>query len=139
MAEERWQDVGPADELRTRAVSRVRAGTTPIALVYKDGTWSAISGVCNHAGGPLGEGRLDGDYVVCPWHNWRFHRRTGEGEPGFEDDRVPSYATKARTGASSSTPTPARPDTRTRTSLTRWLVQSGASPARSGWPDSPRR
>jgi len=25
-------------------------------------------------GGPLGEGRLNGDYIVCPWHQWTFHR-----------------------------------------------------------------
>jgi len=31
--------------------------TTPIALVYRDGAWSAISGVCNHTGGQLA-GRL---------------------------------------------------------------------------------
>ena len=55
MAEERWQDVGPAEELRARAVTPVRAGSTPVALVYKDGAWSAISGVCNHVGGPLGD------------------------------------------------------------------------------------
>ncbi len=33
MAEERWLDVGPSEELRARAVTPVRAGTTPIALV----------------------------------------------------------------------------------------------------------
>jgi multimeric flavodoxin WrbA len=37
---------------------------------------------------------VDGDYVKCPWHNWKFHRVTGFGEPGFEDDRVPQYELK---------------------------------------------
>jgi multimeric flavodoxin WrbA len=49
-------------------------------------------------GGPLGQGKLDGEYVVCPWHNWKFHFRTGEGEPGFEEDRVPSFAVKVEGG-----------------------------------------
>jgi len=98
MAEEKWVDVGPVEALRAKLVSSVRAGTTPIALVYRDGEFCAISGACNHTGGPLGEGRLDGDYVVCPWHNWKFHFRTGEGEPGFEEDRVPTYATKLEGG-----------------------------------------
>ena len=80
MAEEKWCDVGSADELARRAVTPVRAGSTPIALVWRESEFSAISGACNHVGGPLGEGRLDGDYVVFPWHNWKFHRRTGEGE-----------------------------------------------------------
>jgi nitrite reductase/ring-hydroxylating ferredoxin subunit/multimeric flavodoxin WrbA len=98
MAEEKWVDVGSAEELAGNTITPVLAGTTPIALVHRDGAFTAISGVCNHVGGPLGEGRLDGDYVVCPWHNWKFHYRTGEGEPGFEEDRVPSYATKLENG-----------------------------------------
>ncbi len=64
----------------------------------KDGEFSAISGICNHAGGPLGEGKLDGDYVVCPWHYWKFHCRTGEGEPGYEDDRVPAHDVRVENG-----------------------------------------
>jgi hypothetical protein len=53
---------------------------------------------CNHVGGPLGEGRLDGDYVTCPWHQWKFHRATGKGEPGFEEDAVPAYPVKVENG-----------------------------------------
>jgi nitrite reductase/ring-hydroxylating ferredoxin subunit/multimeric flavodoxin WrbA len=98
MAEESWIDVGSVQTLRAQPVTAVRVGTTPVALVFRDGEFTAISGACNHTGGPLGEGRLDGDYVVCPWHNWKFHFRTGEGEPGFEEDRVPSYATKVQDG-----------------------------------------
>jgi multimeric flavodoxin WrbA len=49
-------------------------------------------------GGPLGEGRLDGDYIVCPWHGWKFHRATGVGEPGFEADRVPAFPIKVEGG-----------------------------------------
>jgi nitrite reductase/ring-hydroxylating ferredoxin subunit/multimeric flavodoxin WrbA len=98
MAEEKWQDVGSAEELGKQPITPVQAGSTKIAVVCRDGSFTAISGVCNHVGGPLGEGRLDGDYVVCPWHNWKFHYRTGEGEPGFEEDRVPSYATKVVDG-----------------------------------------
>jgi nitrite reductase/ring-hydroxylating ferredoxin subunit/multimeric flavodoxin WrbA len=98
MAEEKWQDIGSAEELAKRTVTAIRVGTTPLALVCRGGVFSAISGVCNHVGGPLGEGRLDGDYMVCPWHNWKFHHRTGEGEPGFEEDRVPSYAVRVESG-----------------------------------------
>ena len=58
----------------------------------------AVSNVCNHFGGPLGEGRLDGDYITCPWHGWKFHRRTGVGEPGFEEDRVPTFPVKVESG-----------------------------------------
>ena len=69
-----------------------------IALSHKDGVFGAIHNACNHVGGPLGEGDLDGDYVVCPWHYWKFHRTTGQGEPGFEADCVPSFPVKVEAG-----------------------------------------
>jgi multimeric flavodoxin WrbA/nitrite reductase/ring-hydroxylating ferredoxin subunit len=69
----------------------MRVGKTVIALSYANGEFGAVSGACNHVGGPLGDGRLEGEYVVCPWHNWKYHRTTGKGEPGFESDSVPRY------------------------------------------------
>ncbi|KAB2956847.1 MAG: Rieske 2Fe-2S domain-containing protein, partial [Thermoanaerobaculia bacterium] len=44
--------------------------------------WIDIGSLAELSAGPLGQGRLDGDYVVCPCHGWKFHRATGEGEPG---------------------------------------------------------
>jgi nitrite reductase/ring-hydroxylating ferredoxin subunit/multimeric flavodoxin WrbA len=98
MPESNWVDVGEVEALQSQYVQEVTCGKTSIALSYKDGTFSAISGVCNHVGGPLGDGRLDGDYVVCPWHYWKFHRQTGQGEPGYEQDQVPAYATRVENG-----------------------------------------
>ncbi len=86
------------EDLSRAELQQVTVGRTRVALACKDGVFSALSGVCNHAGGPLGQGRLEGDYVVCPWHHWKFHCRTGEGEPGFEEDRVPVYPVKVEGG-----------------------------------------
>ncbi len=98
MADPQWTDIGSVDELKQKPLQEVSSGKTTIALTYKDGAFSAISGICNHVGGPLGDGALDGDYVVCPWHYWKFHRQTGQGEPGYEQDQVPAYATKVENG-----------------------------------------
>jgi len=98
MADTGWHDVGSVEELSGREMQEVRIGRTRIALAFRGGTFTAVSGVCNHAGGPLGEGSLDGEYVVCPWHQWKFHCRTGEGEPGFEEDRVPSHPVRVEDG-----------------------------------------
>lgn len=98
MPDERWFDLGAVEELRAHPLRQVTAGRVRLALSYKDGIFGAISGVCNHAGGPLGDGHLDGEYVVCPWHHWKFHCRTGSGEPGFEEDRVQSYALREEGG-----------------------------------------
>jgi len=87
-----WIEVGGVDELKQKPLQEVVCGKTTLALSYRDGRFAAISGVCNHIGGPLGQGRLDGEYVVCPWHYWKFHRDTGKGEPGYEGDCVSSYS-----------------------------------------------
>lgn len=97
-AADEWHDLGPTEELRGTSLRQIRIGRTAIALSYRDGTFGAISGVCNHAAGPLGDGRLDGDFVVCPWHNWKFHRVAGHGEPGFEEDQVPQHELKEQDG-----------------------------------------
>lgn len=93
-----WVDVGEAAVLRQRPLQQVAVGRSAIALSCLAGEFAAISGVCNHVGGPLGDGSLDGEYVVCPWHYWKFHRRTGEGEPGYEADRVPSHEVRVADG-----------------------------------------
>lgn len=92
-----WVDVGAVAEL-TKPVQSVMANKTRLAITFRDGVHGAISAACNHVGGPLDEGSLDGDYVVCPWHFWKFHATTGEGEPGYEADRVPAYAVKVDAG-----------------------------------------
>ena len=98
MSSDSWVDVGASEELARRPVQEVRVGTKRIALTHRDGEFGAISGVCNHVGGPLGHGTLEGDFVTCPWHYYKFHWRTGEGEPGYEADRVPSHAVRVENG-----------------------------------------
>lgn len=94
MSKENWHNLGRIDILKDRLVSEITIGNKKIALSYVNGEFGAVDNVCNHVGGPLGQGKLDGDYLVCPWHYWKFHRITGVGEPGFEDDCVPQYELK---------------------------------------------
>ncbi len=98
MSESDWVDLGPVESLRNPAVRQLTIGRTRIALSWVNGAFGVVSGVCNHAGGPLGEGRLDGEYLVCPWHQWKFHCRTGLGEPGYEGDAVPRYPVREDNG-----------------------------------------
>ncbi len=96
--DENWVDVGAVEDLSTSRLRRCRAGRIDIALSFVDGRFGAVHNACNHVGGPLGEGTLEGDYVVCPWHQWKFHRVTGYGEPGFDADRVPAFPVKVEGG-----------------------------------------
>ena len=96
--DENWVDIGSADEFAKTPLKRITAMNRDLAVSFKAGTFGVVSNVCNHVGGPLGNGQLDGDYIVCPWHNWKFHRCSGLGEPGFEEDRIPAYPVKIESG-----------------------------------------
>lgn len=50
-----------------------------IFAIYRiDGAFHVLDGLCLHAGGPLGQGRLDGCIVTCPWHGWQYDVTTGQ-------------------------------------------------------------
>jgi multimeric flavodoxin WrbA/nitrite reductase/ring-hydroxylating ferredoxin subunit len=95
---ENWVDLGAGDELARTPLRSCKVNTIDIALSFRDGIWGALSNACNHVGGPLGDGHLDQDYIVCPWHGWKFHRCTGLGEPGFEADQVPAFPARVERG-----------------------------------------
>jgi 3-phenylpropionate/trans-cinnamate dioxygenase ferredoxin subunit len=64
-----------------------------VGLFNLDGQIYAISDVCTHDGGPLVEGHVDGDCIVCPRHGARFNLKTGEQTmPAFSP--VPLYQVK---------------------------------------------
>ena len=98
MPEPRWHDLGSVEDLQQPPLRQLIVERTRIALSCVDGVFGAISGACNHAGGPLGEGRVDGNLITCPWHNWKYDRISGLGEPGFEEESVPRYDVKLEGG-----------------------------------------
>src|SRR6185369_1939254 len=98
MAGDDWVDIGTVGDFDSAPLQARVVKNVALAISFKDGQLGAVSNACNHVGGPLGKGRLDGDYIVCPWHGWKFHRVTGLGEPGFEDDRVPSFPARIENG-----------------------------------------
>jgi nitrite reductase/ring-hydroxylating ferredoxin subunit/uncharacterized membrane protein len=50
---------------------------TPILLVRRGSQIYALAETCSHLGGPLSEGKLEGDVIQCPWHGSRFSIRDG--------------------------------------------------------------
>lgn len=75
-----------ANFVRAARASEIPPGTgkvvvvqgIPVALFNVDGRFHAVSNVCLHRGGPIGEGTLDGPIVTCPMHGWEYDVRTGE-------------------------------------------------------------
>jgi multimeric flavodoxin WrbA/nitrite reductase/ring-hydroxylating ferredoxin subunit len=93
-----WHDLGPVKLLKHPALRQLDIDGVKITLSYRKGVFAAVSGECNHVKGPLGKGHLKGDYVVCPWHGWMFHRKTGRGQPGYEKACLPRHEVKIKNG-----------------------------------------
>jgi nitrite reductase (NADH) small subunit len=64
-----------------------------ICIANADGSCSAMDNVCVHHGGPLGQGVVDGNKIICPWHGWSFDVNTG-AEGHNPAARVPVYPLK---------------------------------------------
>jgi nitrite reductase/ring-hydroxylating ferredoxin subunit len=64
----------------------VTAEGRELALFNVGEGFRALDGACPHMGGPLGQGILSGETVVCPFHGWSFNVHTGacESVPGLE-------------------------------------------------------
>jgi nitrite reductase/ring-hydroxylating ferredoxin subunit len=70
--------VAQVAEIPPGKMKRVEAHGDQITVANAAGRFFAFSDSCTHDGGPLGEGELDGESVICPWHFSRFSIRTGE-------------------------------------------------------------
>ena len=72
--------VARVDDLPPGSVTSVRVGDEEIALAHCNGGFYAVQPHCLHLQGPLGEGRLEGCVLTCPWHGWQYDVRTGQNE-----------------------------------------------------------
>jgi 3-phenylpropionate/trans-cinnamate dioxygenase ferredoxin subunit len=59
-------------------LAEVIIGGTAIALANVGGKFFAMSNSCPHAGGPIGDGKLDEHKVTCPYHGWSYDVRDGK-------------------------------------------------------------
>ncbi|HYL27245.1 MAG TPA: non-heme iron oxygenase ferredoxin subunit [Candidatus Nitrosotalea sp.] len=70
--------VAKVSEIAPGTTRRIVADKIEILLCNVDGKIYAIEDVCTHDGGPLDQGELEGDRVVCPRHGATFDVRTGD-------------------------------------------------------------
>jgi nitrite reductase/ring-hydroxylating ferredoxin subunit len=69
--------VGSLAALPPGSVMEAEVGEGTYAICNMDGELNALDGICPHAGGPMGQGNLDGNRLICPWHAWEYDCRTG--------------------------------------------------------------
>ena len=70
--------VAKLSEIAPGTTRRVAVESTGILLCNVDGKIYAIEDVCTHDGGPLDQGDLEGECIVCPRHGATFDVRTGD-------------------------------------------------------------
>jgi nitrite reductase/ring-hydroxylating ferredoxin subunit/uncharacterized membrane protein len=85
-------------DLREGEMKRADAEGVPVLLVRREGEICALAHTCSHLGGPLSEGKLEGDVVQCPWHGSRFNVRDGSVVDGPATFPQPCFETRVREG-----------------------------------------
>ena len=78
--------------------TKAMLGTTALVMVRRGELVSALKATCSHAGGPLPEGKLAGDTIVCPWHGSAFRLRDGAVIHGPASTRQVTYRARIANG-----------------------------------------
>jgi len=88
----------PESELAESKPTRAVHNGVPILLVRRGDRLFAMAETCSHFSGPLAEGKLDGDSIVCPYHNSRFALEDGRVLDGPAVHPQPCLEARARGG-----------------------------------------
>ncbi len=70
-------DVGSTNDLPVGRTKLVVVNEQRLALCHTGAGFFALDNACPHRGGPLAEGDIIGNELVCPWHLWGFDVATG--------------------------------------------------------------
>jgi sulfoxide reductase heme-binding subunit YedZ len=98
-----------SDIPEARAVVRC-LGAERVAVFKYGNCISAISNVCQHQNGPLGEGKIVNGCVVCPWHGYEYLPDSGASPPPFVE-KVATFTVRVREGRVLVDPHPHAPGT----------------------------
>ncbi len=90
-------DVGAVAEIPEKRAKVVVLGAERVAVFRYDGKVSALSNVCRHQNGPLGEGKIVDGCITCPWHGYQYLPDSGSSPPPFQE-KVKTYRVAVRRG-----------------------------------------
>jgi len=91
-------EVCTVDRIPEKCATVVSLSGERVAVFRYDGKVSAVSNVCQHQNGPLGEGRVIDGCVTCPWHGYQYRPESGAAPPPFKE-KVPTFRVKVVGGA----------------------------------------
>ena len=104
-------DVCAVDDIPDSRARTVCLSGERVAVFKYDGRLSAVSNVCRHQNGPLGEGKIVNGCIVCPWHGYEYRPDSGASPPPFTE-KVATYDVQVRHGRVLVNPRPHPPGTR---------------------------
>lgn len=91
VASEPWLPACTLDQLQEgRGIVVPLSDAESAAVFLHKGRLSAISNLCAHQNGPLGEGRIIGGCVTCPWHGYQYRLADGRAPAPFTE-RLATY------------------------------------------------
>ncbi len=94
-----WIVVGDVSEIAEgRAIIGAAPGGERIAVFRVKGGLSAVSNVCSHQNGPLGEGKVVLGFITCPWHGYQYRLEDGCSPPPFRE-RIRKYRVRLQGAA----------------------------------------
>jgi methionine sulfoxide reductase heme-binding subunit len=109
-------DAGPVASIPENRARVVSLRGERIAIFRYDGKVSALSNVCRHQNGPLGEGKIIDGCVTCPWHGYQYKPDDGRAPAPFTE-KVATFPTRVVKGHVWINPRPNPPGTRVEPTL----------------------
>jgi len=103
-------EVCKAESIPEKCAKVVSLSGERIAVFKYDGKVSAVSNVCQHQNGPLGEGRILDGCITCPWHGYQYGPENGAAPAPFKE-KIPTFQVKVVNGAVLVHPRPNAPGT----------------------------
>jgi nitrite reductase/ring-hydroxylating ferredoxin subunit/DMSO/TMAO reductase YedYZ heme-binding membrane subunit len=103
-------DVCAVDDIPERRARTVTLAGERVAVFRYDGRLSAVSSVCRHQNGPIGEGKIIDGCIVCPWHGYEYRPADGCAPPPFTE-KLPTFVVRVQSGRVLVDPTPQPPGT----------------------------
>lgn len=93
-----WIAVGPPLSIPDKAARIINAPGGERIAVFRDGEQiGALTNLCAHQNGPLGEGRIIDGCVTCPWHGFQYKLEDGCAPAPFTE-KLATYRVRLKDG-----------------------------------------
>ncbi len=106
-----WIAVGPPSSIPDKGARIIAPRGAERIAVFRDGTQiGALTNLCVHQNGPLGEGRIIDGCVTCPWHGYQYRLEDGCAPAPFTE-KLATYRVRIKDGIVEVDPRPLPPGT----------------------------